>query len=389
MSRKKTKSPTAALSDWNQGRDEDLGAVSDALAAVSPRGNTAAGSDAATVMERVRRGLEVEFNPALPAAARRAGERRQDKLRASAEEFLRDRDVFSGKQAGTYNIPEPAYKRRQAQEAERAVQRQGLSAEDYWERNPDSKRTAVNSRGETVNVMDLARDYQKSQAERAEQESRIAGMREKGLQRRKEMENEQLQARLKEKGISPEAATTKTEKTYLDELAGTKGTPGGFDPNKARGLLAQATFQGWEDDKALEQRAEKLEQAEKRRLRTLRRYEDVMGGRLSPEAAKLLADSIFEAETSIAEGNKNRGGLNRPGYWRQQAEDLDKAQTAERVAEDNIVKANNATAASLQENQTNMTAMLRKIFEEFERGEFSADRLAQMNAFIAATGGVK
>ena len=386
LNQRSSSSPTVALSDWNQGRDAALGILGEAKAAVSPRGFSAASGDRAAVIDKVTRAMEAEPNAALPEAAKRSFYRDQDKVRADFLAFSQDADEYSGRRAGGNNVPEPAYRRRQAEEqvaaereAEKAVQRQGLSAEDYWERNPTSKRTAVNSRGETVDVMDLARDYQQSQAERAEQESRIAGMREKGRQRRTEMENEQLQARLKEKGIPLEAASKGTEKTYLDELSGTKGTSTGFDANKARGLLSAATFQGWEDDKALTVRAEKLRQAEERKLRNLRSYEDNMGGRLNPEQAQQLADAIFDTEANIDDGKKNPGGLLTKGFWRAQAEENDAADAERRVAMLNIEKANQTTVKSLRENSKTLTEAIDMLQKSMENGELTEE---QMRAIV-------
>jgi hypothetical protein len=66
----------------------------------------------------------------------------------------------------------PSSRRPVAEQAE-PVQRLGVSAEDYWERNPESKRTAVNSRGETVDVMDLNRAYvQDREADRRQADRR-------------------------------------------------------------------------------------------------------------------------------------------------------------------------------------------------------------------------
>lgn len=197
------------------------------------------------------------------------------------------------------------------EETERAVQRLGLSAEDYWERNPESKRTAVNTRGETVDVMDMARERQ---AERADRQNKLAAARKAGRDRGLEMEEEQLSARLKEKGISPEAAATKVEKTYLDELAGTKGTRTGFDANKARGMLAQKTFDDWDYDKRLARDAVRAERDARGQLSDLRRKER----RGAATAEDRLA--MRDLESSIETGEQERDGL-LPGYWRSVAED--------------------------------------------------------------------
>jgi hypothetical protein len=66
--------------------------------------------------------------------------------------------------------------RQRAEENERDVQKLGLSAEDYWERNPESKRTAVNSRGETVDAMDLNRAYMQDRDAEQLQAGRRAGV---------------------------------------------------------------------------------------------------------------------------------------------------------------------------------------------------------------------
>lgn len=166
---------TSALSRWNRGEDPTLDKISEASAMVSPRGFTAAASrrDRASITQAVNDALSAEPTEGLPAAARGAVERRKDRLRKDYESFMGDADEYSGKSRGDYTSALPPAEDKAAQsavETEQALQRQGLSAEDYWERNPEAKRTARNSKGEEVDVTELSRKYQNDRAQENQRE---------------------------------------------------------------------------------------------------------------------------------------------------------------------------------------------------------------------------
>jgi hypothetical protein len=289
--------------------------------------------------------------------------------RAKANRAARGKQVFDTAQGRLVSAD------RGEKEAEKAVQRLGLSAEDYWERNPTSQRTVtvqdwskdpevaaaiksgdisaiekatknardrnrvarglpkgpgttegdaaagraqsntaamgVNSidNGVTVNtgrpalqparseveVMDLAREYQ---AERANQQARIAGVRKKFNDNRLEAEADQLSARLKEKGLPNEP----------------RKNDGSYDADKARGMLAQKTFDDWDYDKRLARDAVRAERDARGQLSDLRRKE--RRGAATPEDRLAMRD----LERSVEAGEQERDGL-RPGYWRSVAED--------------------------------------------------------------------
>jgi hypothetical protein len=372
--KKSKKGPQQALRDWNRGEDEDLDLLSRAEAAFSPRGFSAA-SGPGVGMDLLNQAMNAEPDPALPGPAKSAFYRKQDKVRERAGDFFRDAAEFSGKKPGGIELPEPAYRRRQAEEqadaereAEKAVQRQGLSAEDYWERNPEAKRTAVNSRGETVDVMDMARDYQKSEAERAGHEARVAEMREKGRNRRKEMENEQLQAQLKRKGIPLEAASTEVEMTYLDELSGTKGTPTGFDANKARGLLSAATFQKWDDDRALDEAGERARQAN---AKTLRYWQNAQEGRYGVAAqrdAMQNQDLIQTLLNNKASGEANPDRMDEAGFWRTAAEGKYNAAVRTQQAASNMDEVANLQNRSVEQISEMFGASFETVSEMLKDG---------------------
>jgi hypothetical protein len=66
----------------------------------------------------------------------------------------------------------PSPKAQTQKQSTQAQKMQGVSAADYWQRNPESKRTAVNAQGKTVNVEDLNRAYVKSREAEAAREAR-------------------------------------------------------------------------------------------------------------------------------------------------------------------------------------------------------------------------
>jgi len=138
---------TMAISRWNRGEDPALAKISDASAMVSPRGFTAAaaGKNRDKVAAAVNEALDVQPSKGLPASAQKMLERRKDRLRKDYENFVADADEYSGKPRGKSPklAPKVTEEERATKEAEKAVQRQGLSAEDYWDRNPESKRTAA------------------------------------------------------------------------------------------------------------------------------------------------------------------------------------------------------------------------------------------------------
>jgi hypothetical protein len=81
-----------------------------------------------------------------------------------------------------------------AQKQEQVIQRLGVSAEDYWDRNPESKRTAVNTRGEIVDVMDLQRaSQQERDAKQQRREEVVSGYRADMAAKRKA--NEEVSAK--------------------------------------------------------------------------------------------------------------------------------------------------------------------------------------------------
>lgn len=390
-----------ALSDWNQGNDPTLEVLGAAERALSPRGFSAAESDRAAAEEAMRQAMDVEVDPALPAQAKTIVQRKKIKIRRDFQDFNRDADEYSGKKARDYyDAPEPIEVRRQAQEeeqakaeAEKAVQRQGLSASDYWERNPESKKTAVNSRGETVDVMDMARDYQKSQAERAEHEERIAAMRIRGQElaqaragrpvrgtQEYTAQVDQLGSELERRGIDPKMALDK------------EGDYGTFSPDKARGLLASATFQDWDRDKMFNRRAQDMERNSRLELNQLREYRQYMGPRMSPEGARELSARITELENDIETGNKDRGGLGgRPGFWREQAEYADSAARERNQAQLNAAKANETTTSSMEKNRETLNEMVSALLEKLNSGgtpeEFA--KLTQLTAMIDALKGAQ
>jgi hypothetical protein len=139
---------TMAISRWNRGEDPALRKISTASARVSPRGFTAAaargGRDKAAA--QVSEALNAELSEGLPPSAGDMLERRKDRLRKDFSAFAGDADEYSGRPKGDYSSllpPQVTKEEQEARKAERAVQRQGVSAQDYWERNPESKRTAV------------------------------------------------------------------------------------------------------------------------------------------------------------------------------------------------------------------------------------------------------
>jgi hypothetical protein len=186
---------TKALSRWNRGEDPALAKISEASALVSPRGFTASRTrkNRGDIEAVVNEALNTKLSEGLPASAGPMLDREKEELRRNYASFMGDADEFSGKPRGDYSLPSKPAQDTAALEAEKAVQRQGLSAADYWERNPESKRTAVNSRGETVDVMDLSRQYQ---ADRAQENSRqekfqqaLADNRARAAERRKTEDN--------------------------------------------------------------------------------------------------------------------------------------------------------------------------------------------------------
>ena len=128
-----------ALGRWNRGQAQRP--ITRANAAVAARGFSAAEADRGRAMQLVNEALQARPDSSLPPAGKAMFERMQSRLPGNAEEFLRDADEYSGRRARDYNIGRAANSRNN--EAEKALQRQGLSAEDYWERNPESKRTAT------------------------------------------------------------------------------------------------------------------------------------------------------------------------------------------------------------------------------------------------------
>lgn len=292
---------------------------------------------------------------------------------------------------GSKYFASPDYRRRYEeekaavdQEIETGKQRQGLSAEDYWERNPEAKRTAVNSRGETVDVMDLARGYQKSQAERADHEARIAAMRVRGQQLAQARggrpvigtqeyidETDRLEGLLRQRGVNPEKALSKEDDSSS------------FSVDKARGLLTRSTFDSWEDDKRFAEQAKRMDRESRSQLRGLRNYRDVMGSRMGPEESQRLTSDILALEQSIQNGRNN------PGYWRRKVEESDAAAKERNRAQSNIARANQTTAASMEQNRETLNEMIREMLKNMSNGGTPEqfDKLSQLTATLTAIGG--
>jgi hypothetical protein len=258
--------------------------------------------------------------------------------------------------------------RQRAEENERDVQKLGLSAEDYWERNPESKRTAVNSRGETVDVMDLNRAYMQDRDAEQLQAGRRAGVVANYRNTLDRAEADQLSSRLGEKGIE-----------ITDSLTKADGT---LDPNKARGLLSASTFQQWDDDKMLDRAAKDLERRTKRELRYLEQAQDgefgvgaqtqAMSSENQQRAAKLRA--------GIDAGDNDRNSLSGPGAWRRFAETELNNSAKQNAAVQNLIQATNARTMSYQDLAKTFGVTMESLEKYLKDGVLSPEEAAEIFA---------
>jgi hypothetical protein len=335
---------TLAISRWNRGEDPALDAMSKANAATAARGFSAASADRGRAMDAVGNALQAQPDSSLPPVAREMYGRQRDRLIGNAEEFLRDADEYSGRRAGNYNMGGRKPSAAPTEPEPEATGRISVSRpkKTYLDELAGTEGTVET---ETFNAADMARKYQGQQFDRAEL---LDNIRREGEQ----FAANRLKDQLREKGISPDAAYTRVEKTYLDELSGTKGTPTGFDTDKARGMLAQATFQAWDDDKDFDRTAEELEKATRKELSYWSRAQD---GSLGIAAQRDAFEEenqlrIQKLQNNVISGESNRGSINEPSFWRLAAEgDYNVAVREQRVAEnaDNISKLQNKSAKEL------------------------------------------
>ena len=264
---------TLALSRWNRGGDPALRQLGDAAAMVSPRGFTAAAVSPerkGAAADTVRRALDVQPTKGLPASAAGMLDRSKDRLSASAEDFLTDADEYAGKpvtgkpEFGTSAGRREARREAQAEkDAEIALQQQGVSAEDYWERNKDSSRVARVTDGEGnvrvrgVNSLSKAhRDGQErsaveAEAQAADRNTKVAAFRDA----QRQQQDDALLAQLERKGI--ENAPLKKDGT--------------LDRDRASGMLAKATFEEWDMDKSLAEDEQREIRDQRAELSDLRR----------------------------------------------------------------------------------------------------------------------
>jgi hypothetical protein len=370
---------TRAVSRWNRGEDPKLGKVSSALAAVAARGNSAAKADRDRAMGLVDEAVGLEPADDYSPTQTRMFRDQQRKLIQSAAQFQRDADEFSGKPVGNYDTTEPWVAREEARakaEAEKAVQRQGVSAEDYWERNPESKRTAsITDQDGNVRTMGVAslerlnqRDRQQAAADEQRQDGRRAEVVANYRNTLDRAEADQLSSRLGEKGIE-----------ITDSLTKADGT---LDPNKARGLLSASTFQQWDDDKMLDRAAKDLERRTKRELRYLEQAQDgkfgvgaqtqAMSSENQQRAAKLRA--------GIDAGDNDRNSLSGPGAWRRFAETELNNSAKQNAAVQNLIQATNARTMSYQDLAKTFGVTMESLEKYLKDGVLSPEEAAEIFA---------
>ena len=95
---------TLALSDWNQGNDSTLGALSSANVVLSSRGYSAANEDARSkARPALVAALNAQPDPNLPLAARNYVDREKTRLGNEYVKFMRDSDAYSGRPVGNYS----------------------------------------------------------------------------------------------------------------------------------------------------------------------------------------------------------------------------------------------------------------------------------------------
>jgi hypothetical protein len=351
---------TRALSRWNSGEDPALGAMSEANAAVAARGFSAASADRGRAMDAVSKALQAQPDSNLPPQAKEMFGRMRDRLPGNAEEFLSDADEYAGRRAGSYSLSAPKGRDKKSEEAEKAVQRQGLAAEDYWERNPDAKRTARNSKGDEIDVMELSRKYQDDRAQENQREGNFQQALANNRANSRFNGAERLAEQLSAKG--------------LDQMPVKEGRP---DMDKMRGLLSAATFQAWDDDKTLDRAAGDLERSTKRELRY---WEDAQDGSFGVGAqiqAMAAQDRIAQLRADLNVGNK-RGSLSGPDGWRELAERELSNNAKRAAATDNLVKAANTKTMSYQDLASSFGTTIEKIEEYLKDGVLSPEELQQV-----------
>lgn len=299
------------LSDWNQGKDLTLDTLGEAERLFTDRGYTAAKradtpEERARNREVARRAMEAEPSQDLPGAAKSYVRRKQVEIGKQYAQFMRDADEFAGKPVGNYEPLTPRWKQREeaAKIAGEDARKKGdedfdkyvkgaktrrreqggwsdddIQAADYWKNwqdNPDGSksRTAffskdddrgltqiqtpsggyVSARGGSKNGVDVAANMQASIDRDLDKETRLADMRAKGREIRDRLDGEQrdaLTARLKEAGI--ENAPTKKD--------------GSFDADRAKGMLAQRTFETWDEEKRMLATGKEQQKMDRQRLR--------------------------------------------------------------------------------------------------------------------------
>jgi hypothetical protein len=263
----------------------------------------------------------------------------------------------------------PSSRRPVAEQAE-PVQRLGVSAEDYWERNPESKRTAVNSRGETVDVMDLNRAYVQDREADRRQADRRAEVVANYRNNRKFAEGERLASRLEAKGV--------------DQMPTKDNRP---DVDKMRGMLSASTFQQWDDDKMLDRSAKQVEKDTRRELRYWTQAQDGRFGVGAQNAAMSRENQarIAQLRADVDQGENKRQSLSGPRGWRQIAERELSNNAKNAAAATNLEKAANAQKQTYAEAAQNLGLTLEELFRKIRGGELTPEE--QMAAFGQAAAG--
>ena len=335
---------TLALSRWNSGGDPALRQLGDAAAMVSPRGFKAAAVSPerkGAAANTVRRALDVQPTKGLPASAAGMLDRSKDRLSASAEDFLTDADEYAGKPVTGKPEFGTSAGRREAQaekDAEIALQQQGVSAEDYWERNKDSSRVARVTDGEgnvrVRGVNNLSKAYRDGQersaveaeAQAADRNTKVAAFRDA----QRQDQDDALLAQLETKG-SKDAPLKKD---------------GTLDRDRASGMLAKATFEEWDMDKSLaedEQREVRDQRAELSDLRKAARDHFGFRPRAGVPADEKSQDRIRELERNLSNSSRDRT------FWRGQVEKRDAARRQRVEAEELETQSNELLTAVNQQ----------------------------------------
>ena len=335
---------TLALIRWNSGGDPALRQLGDAAAMVSPRGFKAAAVSPerkGAAANTVREALDVQPTKGLPASAAGMLDRSKDRLSASAEDFLTDADEYAGKPVTGKPEFGTSAGRREAQaekDAEIALQQQGVSAEDYWERNKDSSRVARVTDGEgnvrVRGVNNLSKAYRDGQersaveaeAQAADRNTKVAAFRDA----QRQDQDDALLAQLETKG-SKDAPLKKD---------------GTLDRDRASGMLAKATFEEWDMDKSLaedEQREVRDQRAELSDLRKAARDHFGFRPRAGVPADEKSQDRIRELERNLSNSSRDRT------FWRGQVEKRDAARRQRVEAEELETQSNELLTAVNQQ----------------------------------------